>query len=180
MHVPTASEIATFDGTSQASCLLDAPTVGTNTVSGINISAAYNGVITAGADLVVGTDGFRQAAGTFAATSFKITDSGNWSESSPMGFAAGTGSVNLNGVGPLTLSTNSSFNNLIYSGGPTLTLMTPLTVTGALTVAVATFPQWSRYHGFRPNHDHRQRVGEHRRKSRASHESRGWSVFESW
>jgi len=140
MHVPTASEIATFDGTSQASCLLDAPTVGTNTVSGINISAAYNGVITAGADLVVGTDGFRQAAGTFAATSFKITDSGNWSESSPMGFAAGTGSVNLNGVGPLTLSTNSSFNNLIYSGGPTLTLMTPLTVTGALTVAVATFP----------------------------------------
>src|SRR5262245_56680567 len=36
-HVPDSTEIATFDGTSQTFCLIDAPAAGTNSVSGIDI-----------------------------------------------------------------------------------------------------------------------------------------------
>src|SRR5207245_10766659 len=65
-HVPTSSEIATFDNTSQTFCLIDAPAAGTNTISGINIAAQYGGQIQDAADLIVGTDGFAQAGGAFS------------------------------------------------------------------------------------------------------------------
>src|SRR5437899_4069215 len=42
-HVPTSTEVATFDGSSAAVCTIDAPAMGTNAVSGINITSSYLG-----------------------------------------------------------------------------------------------------------------------------------------
>jgi hypothetical protein len=53
-HMPTSAEIATFDNTSQATCVIDVAA----TASGINIAATHTGSIAAGANLVLGADGF--------------------------------------------------------------------------------------------------------------------------
>src|SRR5713101_152344 len=44
-HVPASMEIATFDNTSQATCVIDTSA----TASGINIASTHTGMITAGA-----------------------------------------------------------------------------------------------------------------------------------
>ena len=123
-HVPTGSEIATFNSTSQTFCFVDAPVAGTNAVSGINISSQYGGQIQDAADLVIGTDGFVQTGGVFFVPgSTTITDAGNWSEISPFGFNAGPGAtVDFNSATSQTiLDDNTQFFNLTHSGaGPTI------------------------------------------------------------
>src|SRR5437870_5197574 len=44
-HVPNSTEIATFGPISKAVCFIDAPAAGTNTSSGINITADYPNII---------------------------------------------------------------------------------------------------------------------------------------
>jgi len=138
-HMPTSMEIATFDNTSQATCVIDTSA----TASGINIASTHTGMITAGADVTLGADGFVQAGGIFSDVSFTITDAGNFSENSAAGFNAGTGTVDFNGDSGTTQlldSGGSAFNNLIHSGAGTLQLMTnALTVNGTLTNNAGTF-----------------------------------------
>ena len=125
-HVPTGSEIATFNSTSQTFCLIDAPVAGTNAVSGINITLQYGGQIQGAADLVIGPDGFVQTGGLFFVPgSTTITDAGNWSEISPFGFNAGPGAtVDFNSATSQTiLDDNTQFFNLTHSGAGTLNLM---------------------------------------------------------
>ena len=124
-HVPTGSEIATFNSTSQTFCFIDAPVAGTNAVSGINISSQYGGQIQDAADLVIGTDGFVQTGGVFFVPgSTTITDAGNWSEISPFGFNVAPGStVDFNSATSQTiLDDNTQFFNLTHSGAGTLNL----------------------------------------------------------
>ncbi len=139
-HVPTGSEIATFNSTSQTFCFIDAPVAGTNAVSGINITSQYGGQIQDAADLVIGTDGFVQAGGAFfvdffAPGSTTITDAGNWLEGSPFGFNAGPGAtVDFNSATSQTiLDDNTQFFNLTHSGAGTLNLTAgpgPLPIAG--------------------------------------------------
>jgi autotransporter-associated beta strand protein len=121
-HVPTSSEIATFDATSSAACIIDAPAAGTNTVSGINMTAAYLGAINDTADIMIGADGF--IGGTFAVTgSTTITVDGDWAEAISGGFLGGSGTVNFDAASSQTIQDlNSSFNNLTHSGSGTLNL----------------------------------------------------------
>jgi hypothetical protein len=77
-HIPTISEIATFDASSSAVCQIDTPPVGTNMASGINMTAAYGGSIWDNADLIIGADGF--VGGNFTVTASTITISGDWTE----------------------------------------------------------------------------------------------------
>jgi autotransporter-associated beta strand protein len=131
-HVPTSSEIATFNSTSQTFCLIDAPATGTNTISGLNITSLYGGQIQDTADLIIGSDGFVQAGGVFFIDFFMpgtttITDAGNWSEAVPPpfgGFIAGPGAtVDFNSVTSQTiLGNNTQFFNLTHSGAGTLNL----------------------------------------------------------
>src|SRR2546421_5598340 len=58
-RVPNSTDIATFNNSSAAVCVIDF-TVSGNTASGINITPVYLGSIFANADLVLGPDGFAQ------------------------------------------------------------------------------------------------------------------------
>jgi len=132
-HVPTSSEIATFDASSTAFCIIDAPAMGTNTVSGINMTATYAAGITDTADLTIGADGF--VGGVFAVSgSATILVAGDWSESVSGGFIGGAGTVNFNSASSQTIhDVNSAFTNLTHSGAGTLNLtagMTPMTIGG--------------------------------------------------
>lgn len=62
--VPTASDIATFDNTSDKDATIDAGFAGS--VAGVDINSGYDGTITAARSLTVGSSNFDQASGTWA------------------------------------------------------------------------------------------------------------------
>jgi len=76
-HVPTATETAIFDNTSDNNCAVNAAP----DVLGINLATGYDGTVTQGAvDIILGTDGYAQAAGTFTGEATQtITNAGNFS-----------------------------------------------------------------------------------------------------
>jgi len=86
-HVPTSTETATFDATSNTNCAID---LAVNCL-GIDINAGYTAVITQGNfNIVLGTDGFNMsAAATFTGNgpTYKVTNAGDWA------FSAGTVSI---------------------------------------------------------------------------------------
>jgi autotransporter-associated beta strand protein len=135
-HVPTTTEIATFDASSTTVCTIDAPPNGTNTVSGINITSGYTGSIQDTVDIVFGPDGFVQNGASFTVIgSTNIFVGGDWTESIPSGFAPGAGTVNFNGNVTFQLldSGGTPFNNLTHGGISTLQLVkNSLTVNGLL------------------------------------------------
>src|SRR5262249_21065474 len=108
-HVPTSTEVATFDASSAAVCTIDAPAMGTNTVSGINITSGYAGPIQDSGGIVTGPDGFVQAGGSFA-----VTGSGNLD----LGGANRTFTVG----GTLSISAQLSNGGLSKLGSGSLTL----------------------------------------------------------
>jgi hypothetical protein len=68
-HVPTATETATFDATSDTACAIDAAP----NVLGIVIAAGYAHTITQGAvDITIGAGGFTMGAGTFTGAVAKL------------------------------------------------------------------------------------------------------------
>jgi hypothetical protein len=132
---PTASDVATFDGTSTK----DATINGNISVAGIAINSGYTGTITqSGANTItVGTSGWTQADGNFQGGSGSIAVSGSYSLSGGMfvstsgtytqsatttisagTFSHGSGTVSYTG-GPYAIDVNSTttFNNLTFNSG---------------------------------------------------------------
>jgi autotransporter-associated beta strand protein len=140
-HVPTSTEIATFDAHSLIPCTIDAPAVGQDTASGIAIGVQYPGTISLVTNLTLGSDGFTQSGGTFmAGTNNTIMDAGQWFENAFLGFDAGTSTVNFNGAnGQLLDAGSSAFYNVIHSGLSQLQLNNDLTVKQYFTNSANTF-----------------------------------------
>jgi len=108
-HVPTATETATFDATSDTACAID---LAANCL-GIDINVGYTATITQGAfDITLGTDGFNIAAGVWTGLQTQwVTCAG------PFNIAAGTFTSNktrlrMTGAGTSLYSTTT---NTIYT-----------------------------------------------------------------
>ncbi len=136
-HVPTSNDIAYFDSHSATPCLIDAPAVGPNTVSGIIITFQYTGTVSLVANLTLGTDGFAQDTGTtfLAGSNTTIMNAGRWLEANSLGFQAGSSTVDFNGANTQLLdSGGSAFFNVTHSGSGLLQLLNhDLTVKNYLT-----------------------------------------------
>jgi len=106
-HVPTATETATFDATSNTNCTIDAGVV---SVLGVSMTAAYTSTITQAVDLTIGTGGFAQAAGTFQGLAAKwCICAGNWTKTGGTGFTTGVGRVQMTGTDTTMVSNTSLF-----------------------------------------------------------------------
>lgn len=101
--VPTASDIAQFNNTSDKNATVDASFAGS--VAGVTVASGYDGTITQAAALQVGSSHFSQAAGTWDTDGFAITvvSDGN--------FTVSAGSMDATG------STISTERNFTHSGG---------------------------------------------------------------
>jgi autotransporter-associated beta strand protein len=106
-----------------------------------DVNSAFNNLIHSGSGTLKLTAGmtpltlsgnFENLSGTVDGQGASISLHGNWTDAASV---VNLDTVNFNGQGLQTLSTNSSFNNFIYSGNPTLFLLTPMTVAGNLTIS---------------------------------------------
>ncbi len=135
---PGASDVATFDNTSDNDSTIDASFAGS--VAGIDINSGYDGTITQARSLTIGSSHYDQADGTFTGASQDITISGgvtisggtfngtsgtltftgNWTHTAGGVWNAGSGTVKHTGYrqtfnfDKAGIPTSGVFNNFTY------------------------------------------------------------------
>ncbi len=120
-----------FNTTSQ---LVNSTLSGTFSIAGTNTpqfgGITFNtGTITAGVALDVDGNLIIETGATFADGGFTHTVQGNWTENGT-GQMTGTGTIQMDAPIVQSVSTASTFNNLIFSGGNIATISADITVTG--------------------------------------------------
>ena len=116
--LPGSSDVATFGtacggGSTDVNMNIDAGV--TVNVAGIAILSTYTHTITnSGSNpITIGSSGYSQVAGTFAATSNTISDAGGFSVTGTGAFTPGTSTFTINDVGQTaTIVGNTTFYNL--------------------------------------------------------------------
>ena len=141
--VPANGDVVIFNGTSTDDCNVN---VTTNSLANFTMDFDYTGTVHLYANLNVNYSNasFTFINGTFNASSYNITVSGNWDSSSTSAtFNRGTSTVNLTDTGTVNTkddTTNAFYNLKVGTNGETTTLIGGNTATyGTLTVGTGTY-----------------------------------------